>query len=59
MTNVQVTLEDKNTLVIKVDLTKEFGPSTSGKTMIVASTQGNAIVPDHPQIKFGLNVFKK
>ena len=40
MKNVEMTL-DGNTLTIKVDLSKEFGPSSSGRTIIVASTEGS------------------
>lgn len=58
MKNVEMKVED-NILTIKVDLTKEFGPSSSGKTIIVASTEGNATVPDADDIKVGLNVYKK
>jgi hypothetical protein len=47
-----------NTLTITVDLSKEHGPSSSGKTIIVASTQGNAQT-GKPGVQFGLNVFKK
>ena len=32
-----------NILTIKVDLTKDFGPSSSGKTIIIASTEGNIV----------------
>ena len=32
---------DGNILTVKVDLSKEFGPSASGKTIIIASTEGN------------------
>lgn len=46
-----------NKLIIEVDLTQTFGPSSSGKTIIVASTQGNVSAPDHPDIKVGLNVY--
>ena len=45
MKNVDLTL-DGNILTIKVDLSKEFGPSTSGKTTIIASTEGNKAVPE-------------
>lgn len=45
-------------LIIKVDLTKEFGPSSSGKTIIVASTEGNVSIPGRNE-KVGLNVYKK
>jgi len=41
-----------------VDLTKEFGPSSSGKTTIVASTEGNQSLPNRDE-KIGLNVYKK
>lgn len=58
MKNVSLEL-DGDTLIIKVDLTKSFGPSTSGKTTIIASTEGNAPVPGREDIKIGLNVFKK
>ena len=47
-----------NTLIIKVDLTKEFGPSSSGKTIIIASTEGNQSIPNRDEI-VGLNVYKK
>jgi len=46
-------------LTIKVDVTKEFGPSSSGKTIIIASTEGNISIPDKDEIKIGLNVYKK
>jgi len=46
-------------LTIKVDVTKEFGPSASGKTIIIASTEGNISIPEKDEIKIGLNVYKK
>ena len=58
MKNVEMKLEE-NILTIKVDLTKEFGPSASGKTIIIASTEGNISVPDKDDIKIGLNIYKK
>jgi hypothetical protein len=58
MKNVEMTVEG-NMLTIKVDLTKEFGPSTSGKTIIIASTEGNQSVPGKETVKVGLNVYKK
>ncbi len=57
MKNVEMKVEG-NILTIKVDLSKEFGPSSSGKTTIVASTEGNISVPDRDE-KVGLNVYKK
>jgi hypothetical protein len=47
------------TLTITVDLSKEFGPSASGKTIIIASSEGNKSVPGHEDIKMGLNVYRK
>ena len=57
MKNVEIKVEG-NILTIKVDLTKEFGPSASGKTIIIASTEGNVSVPDRDE-KIGLNVYRK
>lgn len=45
-------------LTIKVDLSKEFGPSRSGKTIIVASTEGNQLIYGREE-KVGLNVYRK
>lgn len=47
-----------NILTIKVDLTKEFGPSASGKTIIIASTEGNITIPEREE-KVGLNVYRR
>ena len=47
-----------NVLTITVDLSKEFGPSTSGKTIIIASTEGNVSIPEREE-KVGLNVYRK
>lgn len=58
MKNVEMRV-DGNLLNITIDLSKEFGPSSSGKTIIVASTEGNVSVPDHEEIKIGLNVYTK
>ena len=57
MKNVEMTV-DGNILTMKVDLTKEFGPSSSGKTIIIASTEGNVSVPEREE-KIGLNVYRK
>jgi hypothetical protein len=56
MKNIQMTIEG-DTLVIKVDLKKDYGQSKSGKTIIVASTEGNVSVPGR-QEKIGLNVYR-
>jgi hypothetical protein len=58
MKNVDMHVEG-NILTIKVDLSKSFGPSSSGKNVIVASTEGNQSVPDREDVKIGLNVYTK
>lgn len=58
MKNIEMKLEG-NVLTIKVDLTKEFGPSSSGKTIIIASTEGNVAIEGHEEVKVGLNVYRK
>lgn len=58
MKNIEMSV-DGNILIIKVDLTKDFGPSSSGKTVIIATTEGNQSVPGKEAIKVGLNVYKK
>ncbi len=58
MKNIDMKLEG-NILTIKVDVTKDFGPSSSGKTIIIASTEGNQAVEGKEDVKVGLNVYKK
>lgn len=43
-------------LTIVVDLSQSFGPSKSGKTTIIASTEGNAKVDG---VTIGLNVYRR
>ena len=57
MTNVELSV-DKNILSIVVDLSQDFGPSKSGKTIIVASTRGNKSVPGREE-KIGLNIYRQ
>jgi hypothetical protein len=57
MKNVELTV-DGTILTIKVDLSKDFGPSSSGKTTIIASTEGNVSIPGREE-KIGLNIYKK
>ena len=45
-------------IIIKIDKSKDFGPSKSGKTIIVASTGGNHKV-DGTEVVLGLNCYKK
>lgn len=57
MKNVELSVTG-NVLTITVDLSKEFGPSSSGKTTIIATTEGNVSIPDREE-KLGLNIYKK
>ncbi len=57
MKNVEFSV-DGNILTIRVDLTKTFGPSSSGKTTIIASTEGNVAVGPGRDEKIGLNVYR-
>jgi len=58
MKNVEMKVEHGK-LVITVDLAKELGPSASGKSVIIATTEGNTDVPGEPDVKIGLNVYRK
>ena len=56
MQNVKWEIKDHK-LIIEIDLTKDFGPSKSGKTITIASTRGNQKVEGTDAI-IGLNVYK-
>jgi hypothetical protein len=58
MKNVDMKLNGEK-LVITVDITKDFGPSKSGKSITIASTEGNISLPGHEDIKIGLNIYRK
>ena len=57
MRNVSMA-QDGNTLTLTIDLAQTFGPSASGKTIIIASTDGNQAAPKDGTIKIGVNVYK-
>jgi len=57
MKNVKMDVKNDE-LVIKVDLSKDLGPSKSGKTRTVATTNGNIPLMTHEGIKIGLNIYK-
>ena len=58
MKNVEMKVEG-NILTLQVDLKKEFGPSASGKTIIIATTEGNIPIPGNDEVKIGLNIYRK
>ncbi len=50
MKNCEMKLDGK-ILTIKVDISKEFGVSSSGKSIIIASTERNVSIPEKEDIK--------
>lgn len=54
MKNVEIKTEGTK-LILTVDTSKEYGRSASGKTIIIASTEGNQKVGE---VTVGLNVYK-
>jgi hypothetical protein len=58
MKNCEMTLNG-DILTITVDVSKDFGKSSSGKSIIIATTEGNVSIPEKEEIKIGLNVYKK
>lgn len=49
---------NKNTLTLTIDLAKSFGPSKSGKSNVIATTEGNIELENHQDMRLGINVFK-
>lgn len=56
--NIEIVVKDGKA-IITVDLAKDFGRSGSGKSIIIASSEGNAEIPGAPGVKLGLNIYKK
>ena len=56
MQNVKYEIKN-NKLIIEVNLTQEFGPSKSGKTITIASTRGNTKIEGTDAV-LGLNVYR-
>lgn len=46
-------------LTVTIDMNQEFGKSGSGKSIVIASTEGNRTVPGTSDVKIGLNVYRK
>lgn len=46
-------------LIIEVNLSEDLGLSKSQKSRVIATTRGNARVPDAEDVMIGLNVYKK
>lgn len=56
MRNVELEVKGDK-LIITVDLQAQGRPSASGKTLVIASTEGNIGV-SNGEFKVGLNVYK-
>jgi len=56
MQNVEIK-KNSNILTITVDLSKNSGPSKSGKSIVIASTLGNTLIDPEKKIYLGLNVY--
>lgn len=57
MKNAQLKVNG-DTLTITVDLSKDHGPSKSGKTIIIATSSGNKPIEDTDAV-IGLNIYRK
>jgi len=57
MKNMTMKVEGSK-LVIEVDLSQDLGPSKSGKTVLIASSEGNVSIPGREDVKIGLNVYR-
>jgi hypothetical protein len=56
MQNVEIK-KTGNILTVTIDLSKNSGPSKSGKSIVIASTLGNALIDPEKKIFMGLNVY--
>lgn len=57
MKNIKQTLNG-TILTLEIDLSKNFGQSGSGKSIIIASTEGNKTVDGTDDVKIGVNVYR-
>ena len=53
--NVEATI-DGDVLTLRIDLSKTLGNSKSGKSRLIASTNGNAVLPCGARV--GVNVYR-
>ncbi len=56
--NIKGTLEG-DILTLKIDTSKDLGPSKSGKTIIIATTSGNQPIKGKEAVILGLNCYTK
>ena len=60
MKNVDMKVDARTKkLTITVDLSQNFGASKSGKSIVIASTEGNvALDGEYANVKVGVNVYR-
>lgn len=56
MKNLNVSVKG-SICTVTFDLTKLQGPSKTGKTTVVATTEGNISIPGHEDVKLGVNAY--
>jgi hypothetical protein len=56
MNNIEM-VTSENILVIKIDLSKRIKKSASGKSTIVATTEGNKKIDGFENIRIGVNCY--
>ena len=56
---IEYSIDEEGILTLKVDTSKDIGPSASGKTIMIASSGGNSKleIGDQP-IYLGINIYK-
>jgi hypothetical protein len=57
--NATYTIDEKGVMTLKIDLNIRLGPSASGKTTIIATSEGNHTVEGGEGAVIGLNVYTK
>lgn len=56
MKNMEMNVKD-NVLTITIDLNARLGNSKSGKSIVIATSEGNQTLEGHSDIKIGLNCY--
>lgn len=58
--SLQYFVDDAGIMTIKIDTSKDIGPSASGKTTLIASSSGNAKIEiGDREVFLGLNLYYK
>ena len=57
MKNVKIEVLKSGLISLTFDPKQVQGPSSSGKTTVVATTSGNVGIPGFPGLKVGLNAY--